>query len=363
MMDGLAYVRARAAGLLRAPRALGLAGLALAVSLAAASCAGAPVGLVGTPALGAAPALAAEAEAGSSDAPSAGSASSPDDSAAASGDGAGSSDAASSPDSSAATSSDAGGSGSSTDASGSSASSPDAADSSGRLSEVAATELLDPDRTGSVSVSLLDTDGSPVGGSLAIYRVADAVSDARGWHLEWRAAYASMGDGISSMTGTLSSAYSRQLAVSLALIVQAGQDGTEPQAELAVDADGSVTFTGLPVGMYLVRQTQAEAGYATIDPFVVTVPVEDPTTGQLIYSVEATPKAGAVSRTDEPPTPDEPDEPGTPDTPETPETPDAPTPEEPSLPRTGQAWTPVLALFFAGVALLLAGAARLRRRA
>lgn len=302
MMDGLAYVRARAAGLPRAPRALGLAGLALAVSLAAASCAGA---LAWTP-LGAAPALAAEAEA----------------------DGAGSS--------------------------------PDAADSSGRLSEVAATELLDPDRTGSVSVSLLDTDGSPVGGSLAIYRVADAVSDARGWHLEWRAAYASMGDGISSMTGTLSSAYSRQLAVSLALIVQAGQDGTEPQAELAVDADGSVTFTGLPVGMYLVRQTQAEAGYATIDPFVVTVPVEDPTTGQLIYSVEATPKAGAVSRTDEPPTPDEPDEPGTP---ETPETPDTPTPEEPSLPRTGQAWTPVLALFFAGVALLLAGAARLRRRA
>lgn len=353
MMDGLAYVRARAAGLPRAPRALGLAGLALAVSLAAASCAGA---LAWTP-LGAAPALAAEAEAGSGD--SSGGATSSDASAATSSDADGS---ASSPDDAAAASGDgAGSSGSSTDASTSSASS--AADSSGRLSEVAATELLDPDRTGSVSVSLLDTDGSPVGGSLAIYRVADAVSDARGWHLEWRAAYASMGDGISSMTGTLSSAYSRQLAVSLALIVQAGQAGTEPQAELAVDADGSVTFTGLPVGMYLVRQTQAEAGYATIDPFVVTVPVEDPTTGQLIYSVEATPKAGAVSRTDEPPTPDEPDEPGTPDTPETPETPDTPTPEEPSLPRTGQAWTPVLVLFFAGVALLLAGAARLRRRA
>lgn len=208
--------------------------------------------------------------------------------------------------------------------------------------------MPDPSVLGSVTVRLRDTDGNAVGGTLAIYRVAQAVSDGSGWHLEWLDAYSSMGDDISAMTGAISAAYSRQLASRLSAIVAAGGEGVSALEARAAGEDGAVTFTGLELGMYLVVQTQAAEGYSSIDPFVVTVPVEDPATGELAYDVEATPKSGPVSK-------EEPDNPPTP-TPPTPGTPDEP------LPKTGQPWTPMFALLAAGCVLLLAGAAVLQRR-
>lgn len=58
---------------------------------------------------------------------------------------------------------------------------------------------------------------------------------------------------------------------------------------------GSVTISGLSVGVYLIGQTQAQAaqGYSPINPFLVTVPLLDG--DKWDYSVDANPKVRPIS--------------------------------------------------------------------
>lgn len=208
-----------------------------------------------------------------------------------------------------------------------------------------ADEMLDQTRLGSIDVTIQSTDGKPVGGQLSLYKVADAVADDTGWHLAWTDAYSSMDDDIYGQTGKLSDAYNKNLASKLAAVA------TSPLSTATVDSTGKASFSGLRVGMYLVVQTQASDGYDVIDPFVVTVPVQDETTGALAYDVNASPKAGVATAT---PVPSSQKTTTTP----TPTRQTAQTPASASkLPQTGQLWWPVWILGAAGVALIVAGAA------
>ena len=59
------------------------------------------------------------------------------------------------------------------------------------------------------------------------------------------------------------------------------------------EGTGKALFSGLDLGLYLIRQTEAPKDYAKIGPFLVTIPQK--TDAGYIYQVDATPKAGTVN--------------------------------------------------------------------
>ena len=69
--------------------------------------------------------------------------------------------------------------------------------------------------------------------------------------------------------------------------------GKKQQIPASGENVGRVTFTGLDLGLYLIRETKAAEGYAKINPFLVTIPQK--TESGYVYDVDATPKPGKVS--------------------------------------------------------------------
>lgn len=64
---------------------------------------------------------------------------------------------------------------------------------------------------------------------------------------------------------------------------------------------GVAEFDDLEVGLYLVVQTTAAENYNVINPFLVSVPIQE--NGSYVYDVDALPKVGtAAKKTPEPPT-------------------------------------------------------------
>lgn len=206
-----------------------------------------------------------------------------------------------------------------------------------------ASENLDPSATGSITATLESTDGKPLGGELVLYKVADVTADDTGWHFQWLPAYANVDSGLYDATGTLSQAYSSQLAASLDALV----GSQEPVGRATVDASGTAVFSNVGVGLYLVKQTKVSDGYDAVDSFVVSVPVVDESTGELVYNVNASPKAGQAEKKAEP------ENPGRKTTPAG--------KVSGNLPQTGQLWWPVAVMGLSGAALLCVGIARSRR--
>ena len=183
-------------------------------------------------------------------------------------------------------------------------------------------------RTGSLHVTLYDhqNDVPLRGGELTLYQVATVRRRTNG-----NLSYAYTGDftGCNVVLGDLSdSTLAAQLVRYLPAVPTAA-------AQANVSETGTIDFTNLAQGLYLVVQTEASHGYEAINPFVVSIPLKDGSS--WIYDVDATPKVGAVTpeTPDTPDEPDKPDKPDTPDKPTTPETPDTPdTPENPDNPDT-----------------------------
>ncbi len=72
-------------------------------------------------------------------------------------------------------------------------------------------------------------------------------------------------------------------------------DGTFTPVERTTGADGNATFADLPVGAYLVTETETPANVTGSDPFVVTLPMTHPTElNKWMYEVHVYPK-NAVS--------------------------------------------------------------------
>lgn len=178
-----------------------------------------------------------------------------------------------------------------------------------------ALEVVDLSRTGSIKVSLYDSETSEAvgGGTLTLYRVAKVQKDNANLSFVYTNGFEDCGVEL----GDLSEG---ELAGRLAEKIAATAEST------------TVEISDLEVGLYLVVQTTAAENYNVINPFLVSVPIQE--NGSYVYDVDALPKVGtAAKKTPEPPdTPDTPDKPDTPDTPDTPDKPEEENPNTPAAP-------------------------------
>lgn len=199
-------------------------------------------------------------------------------------------------------------------------------------------EVPDPSRTGSIRFSML-YDGSAVGGgSLTLHRVGDVAEEDGNYTFTLTEAYAASGADLTDLTDTA-------LAAGLADYTTANGIAGEG---VTIGSDGTAAADGLALGLYLVMQDQPAEGYEPIAPFLVSVPMWDETAGAYLYTVDAAPKLGGLTKTPPAatPAPAKPDA-GDPDT--------VTTTAAATLPQTGQLNWPVPVLTLAGLLLMLAG--------
>ena len=205
-------------------------------------------------------------------------------------------------------------------------------------------EMLDPDRIGSISITFSYYDETaketkPVtgGNSVGLYKVADVIVD-NGFKFVTDERFAGVGE-IPNTDDALDAA-NLDLAEKMAAIAKSYDFDVQPKA---MDAQGTVTFEGLEVGLYLVTQAARGEGdnkfYLT--PFLITIPQKNPD-GSLVYDVDAKSKPLGIGK-EKVPTP--------------------PTPSKPRhLPQTGQLWWPVMALGGLGVIVFCFGMIRKNRQ-
>lgn len=243
-----------------------------------------------------------------------------------------------------------------------------------------ALEVVDLSRTGSIKVSLYDSETSEAvgGGTLTLYRVAKVQKDNANLSFVYTNGFEDCGVELGDLSeGELAGRLAEKIAA------------TAESTTVEISDFGVAEFGDLEVGLYLVVQTTAAENYNVINPFLVSVPIQE--NGSYVYDVDALPKVGtAAKKTPEPPdTPDKPDTPDTPDKPEeeNPNTPVAPGPDNPDgwvlgangekiyrnpeapspdnpnghvmgahgLPQTGQLNWPIPVLAVIGVVLVAAG--------
>lgn len=243
-----------------------------------------------------------------------------------------------------------------------------------------ALEVVDLSRTGSIKVSLYDSETSEAvgGGTLTLYRVAKVQKDNANLSFVYTNGFEDCGVELGDLSeGELAGRLAEKIAA------------TAESTTVEISDFGTAEFGDLEVGLYLVVQTTAAENYNVINPFLVSVPIQE--NGSYVYDVDALPKVGtAAKKTPEPPdTPDKPDTPDTPDKPEeeNPNTPAAPGPDNPDgwvlgangekiyrnpeapspdnpnghvmgahgLPQTGQLNWPIPVLAVTGVVLVAAG--------
>lgn len=213
--------------------------------------------------------------------------------------------------------------------------------------------------TGSIRVQLYDTvNQKPLrGGQLTVYRVAEVQRN----NGDLSFVYCGDFDGCGIELGDLTDS---TLARQLEGYLSPAAEGTVQ----TVDSEGCATFSQLELGLYLVVQTKASAGYQPVNSFLVSLPMAE--NGQWLYDVDASPKVGACTPEPETPpvppvppvTPDVPVEPTPQDTPDVPVTPQGPgstevtsPPETTHLPKTGQLNWPVPMMAVCGMLLFACG--------
>lgn len=188
-------------------------------------------------------------------------------------------------------------------------------------------EVPDTSRKGSIMVTMTYKEKAVPGGTLTLYHVGNVKEDDGNYSFVLTDEFA--GSGV-----LLENIQSDQLAKDLAGYASDRKiKGTTKQ----IGNDGSVTFSDLELGLYLLVQTEAASGYSKAGPFLVTVPMQEE--GVYCYEVDASPKV-------EP-------KPSPTTTPSSPTTPTKPT--SPSLPQTGQLNWPVPVLTVLGILLFSAG--------
>ncbi len=195
-----------------------------------------------------------------------------------------------------------------------------------------AAELPDLDRTGSISVKIKDQNGDPVtDGSLEMICVAEVVSD-NGIRYEYTDDFAGCTEKLND--DTIKKNGSEKLAAALKKFADGkGLSGTV----VKLGSDGSAKFSDLKLGLYLITQKGSADGYTAVEPFLVSVPLEE--NGKLVYDVNASPKPNTVTvETTTPPD----------------ETETTPPPGE-KIPQTGQVWWPVPLFAGVGAVLVLLG--------
>lgn len=156
------------------------------------------------------------------------------------------------------------------------------------LTANAAQSNFDLNQTGSIQITLRDQKypEDTIGGTLELFRVADAVTVDSNLSFVLTAEFA--GSGV-TLTDVNASGLPQQLA---AYAQNNGLAGTAVQA----NKNGNFSFTGLSAGLYLVTQSQTEEGYYPVAPFLVSMPMYSAEQGGWIYSIEAGPKVQRPSQ-------------------------------------------------------------------
>ena len=144
---------------------------------------------------------------------------------------------------------------------------------------------FDADRVGSIAITLVDQrEKKPVANAeIAVYYVAEAE------HKNGRPFYTYTED-FEACGHALSDS---KLAAKLAAFVE---EHPVPAEKFTTDSRGKVTVRNLPLGLYLVVQSEPAENGVICMPFLVTVPNE--TGGGYDYDVDAKPKADVVETTD-----------------------------------------------------------------
>ena len=194
-----------------------------------------------------------------------------------------------------------------------------------------------------------DEEKKMTDGSISIYTVA-TVKVENGYVFDTstgKFAGSSAIAGIESMDSAALEEKNAEIAAALE------KEAQSALADSTVDiTEGSVSFTGLTPGLYLVMQGTLSEGNRKINPFLISIPDAEGS-----YAVSAAPKNGF-----EIPTPTTTPKPTvTPSTPKTPSSSSSSTPSKSVLPQTGQLWWPVPVLCGAGLALIIGGF-RLKRK-
>lgn len=233
------------------------------------------------------------------------------------------------------------------------------------VSAFADSPLPDLDRKdGAIAITVKDSTGKVVpGGSLTIYRVANAVYNDANQEFVLTDDFSGCGVQLSSYVKPTAGSDHPTIAVSEQLIEKFDGyarknkiSGTEKE----IGTNGKLTFDGLSMGLYLVAQTEGAKQYTTINSFLVSLPGWNDKKGEWVYTVDASPKVGTVSPVPTDPTTEPTTAPTT-----TPPTTKPTTSTTPStgnkIPQTGHAWLPVWVLTAAGLTLVVIGG-RLRRK-
>ena len=137
---------------------------------------------------------------------------------------------------------------------------------------------FDPGRTGSISVTLAEqTEKTPiVGAELSVYYIATVGTDTEGtFTYIYTEDFARSGIALDDP----------ELAIKLDHYLS---ENDVTATRIYTDETGTAACSGLPLGLYFIRQTNTVEGFAPCVPFLVTVPMEND--GSYVYDVNASPK-------------------------------------------------------------------------
>ena len=143
-------------------------------------------------------------------------------------------------------------------------------------------EGIDLNATGSISVTLCDhqTQLAVSGGEMTIYQVAEAKTE--DGNISWQ--YVNGFENCGVDLGDLSDS---RLAEELEKKISDASVGTVKM----IENNGKVIFENLPVGLYLLVQTEAAEEYNAVSSFLVSVPLQDG--DGWIYNVDGNIKTSA----------------------------------------------------------------------
>ena len=200
------------------------------------------------------------------------------------------------------------------------------------LSAAAANPVPDESQDGHCSITITMTyKGKAVpGGTLALYKVGDVQEDDGNYSFVPVKA-------IQSDISEFGNIESSDLPGKLAKLEKKLTPVTAKP--VTIDKNGTVTFSNLEFGLYLVVQKTAASGYGKTSPFLVSVPYLYK--GEYKYNVTSQPKTD-LEREVKPTTPPSSGGGGG------------------KLPQTGQLWWPVPVLVFMGLGCIAVGLIRRR---
>lgn len=191
-------------------------------------------------------------------------------------------------------------------------------------------ELPDLRRPGSISILMKNTDTGKIvpDGSLALCRVAEPVEQDGYFTFRFTDDFADCGLSLEDVE-------SEKLASDLVLYAA---DREADKMIRSVGTDGRAVFTELEAGLYLIMQQTAAAGYSAVNPFLVSIPMQQAQGEGWLYDVDASPKA-ELKETQSPPQ----------------NTQTAAPPSGTKLPQTGQLNWPVPVMAVAGMLFFALG--------